>query len=237
MRLARAKTPNGTVFGEFDKNTITAGGQRYSIGGDVELLAPCTPTAIYCAGKNYQSNINYRDFEHPTEPSMSLKPPVSVCKPGAVIQYPSFTDTLKYGGELAAILDKRCSDISTDEVHDVILGYTIMNDLDAFDQPSIAKRKVFDDSAPLGPWIETSVDPADIDIETTINGEIRQKANTSEMLFPPAEVISLFSRRITLQPWDVIAFGSPSNPGQLERGDEISIRYEGIGALTNTIAE
>jgi 2-keto-4-pentenoate hydratase/2-oxohepta-3-ene-1,7-dioic acid hydratase in catechol pathway len=110
-----------------------------------------------------------------------------------------------------------------------------MNDVDALDQQGRTARKAFDGSGPLGPWIETDLDPEGIGMETVINGETRQDANTELMLFSPAEIVSFLSRRFTLRPGDVIAFGSPANPGTVEPGDDIEITYEGVGTLRNHV--
>ena len=112
-----------------------------------------------------------------------------------------------------------------------------MNDVDALDQQGRTARKAFDTSGPLGPWIETDIDPADVDMETVIDGETRQSANTELMLFKPMTVVSYISRRFTLEPGDVIAFGSPANPGTVSPGDDIAITYDGIGTLENHVID
>lgn len=112
-----------------------------------------------------------------------------------------------------------------------------MNDVDALDQQGRTARKAFDGSGPLGPWIETDLDPRGIDMHTEIDGERRQEANTELMLFDPYEVISYLSERFTFSPGDAIAFGSPANPGTIEPGNEIEITYEGVGTLRNGVAQ
>ncbi|MEM4782476.1 MAG: fumarylacetoacetate hydrolase family protein, partial [Halalkalicoccus sp.] len=139
-------------------------------------------------------------------------------------------------GELAAVIGEECKNVSPEEVPDVVRGYTIMNDVDALDQQGRTARKAFDGSGPLGPWIETELDPRGIDMHTEIDGERRQEANTELMLFDPYEVVSYLSERFTFSPGDVIAFGSPANPGTIEPGNEIEITYEGVGTLRNTVA-
>lgn len=134
-----------------------------------------------------------------------------------------------------AVIGQRCHDVATDEVSDIVRGYTVLNDIDALDQQGRTARKAFDTSAPLGPWVETDIDPRDVDMETVLNGETRQSATTAQMLFDPHEIISFLSRRFTLRPDDAIAFGSPANPGTINPGDTIAITYEGVGTLTNTV--
>jgi 2-keto-4-pentenoate hydratase/2-oxohepta-3-ene-1,7-dioic acid hydratase in catechol pathway len=159
---------------------------------------------------------------------------VSLTAHQASISYPAFTDELTYAGELAAVIDERCRDLSTDEVPDAVRGYTIMNDVDALDQESRTARKAFDGSAPLGPWIETDVDPVGINMWTNVSGERRQEANTESMLFEPTDIIAYLSERFTSEAGDVVAFGSPENPGLIEPGDTIEITYEGVGTLWNS---
>ncbi|KAB1187622.1 MULTISPECIES: fumarylacetoacetate hydrolase family protein [Haloferax] len=235
MRLARIRTDEGVVTGEYEDGVVTADGDEYDLGDDADLLAPCDPSALYCVGRNYAATVDQMDYDIPDQPDWFIKPPVSVLDPGADIEYPAWTDELTYAGELAAVIDRECTNVSEDEVSDVVRGYTIMNDLDALDQPGRTARKAFDGSGPLGPWIETDVDPSDLDMTTHVGGELRQEANTQQMLFSPAEVVSFLSERYTFKPGDVISFGSPANPGLVEPGDEVEIWYEGVGTLTNRV--
>jgi 2-keto-4-pentenoate hydratase/2-oxohepta-3-ene-1,7-dioic acid hydratase in catechol pathway len=235
MRLARARTGNGIVEGSVANGDLHAGSERYALGKEATLLAPCAPSALYCVGRNYAATLEQMDYDRPEEPDFFLKPPMSVHPPGAQLAYPSFTSELTYAGELAAVIDRKCHAIDPGDVPDVLRGYTIMNDLDALDQPGRTARKAFDGSAPLGPWIATDVDPTAMAMETTVSGEIRQEASTGRMLFDPAEVVAFLSERFTFRPGDAIAFGSPANPGLLEPGDEIEIWYEGVGTLRTTI--
>lgn len=238
MRLARVRTSDGVRTGEFEDETVTVDGTSYDVADeDVRLLAPCEPSACYCVGRNYAATVDQMDYETPDAPDWFIKPPASVLDPGADVVYPSWTEKLTYAGELAAVVDRRCRDVDVDEVGDVIRGYTILNDLDALDQPGRTARKAFDGSAPLGPWIETDVDPSGVEMTTHVGGELRQEANTRQMLFSPAEVVSFLSERYTFRPGDVVSFGSPANPGLVEPGDEVAIWYEGVGTLRNTVIE
>jgi len=110
-----------------------------------------------------------------------------------------------------------------------------LNDVDALDQPGRIARKAFDTSGPLGPWIETDTDPYSIEMETAINGEQRQSATTDQMLFDPYDISSFLSERVTFQPGDVVAFGSPANPRTIAPGDTIEIMYDRIRTLCNTV--
>ncbi|WP_323190639.1 fumarylacetoacetate hydrolase family protein [Halostella sp. PRR32] len=270
MRLARIRTDDGVLTGEYEDGTVHTDGESYVVGDAVErgstdarlpasrggsagtssrdrsvadtpesdaaeLLAPCDPTAVYCVGRNYAATLDQMDYERPEQPDWFIKPPASVHPPGNPVAYPSWTNELTYAGELAAVIDRECTDLDPGDVDDVVRGYTILNDLDALDQPGRTARKAFDGSGPLGPWIETDVDPSGLDMTTRVGGELRQEANTELMLFPPRETIAFLSERYTFRPGDVVAFGSPANPGLVEPGDDVEIWYEGIGTLRNAV--
>ena len=238
MRLARAWTDDGIVTGEYDDGTIvTEDGTHDICEGGAELLAPAEPSAMYCVGRNYAATLDQMDYDRPDEPDFFIKPPASVLPPETDIPYPTFSEEVTYAGELAAVIDERARNVDPADVPDVVRGYTIMNDVDALDQPGRTARKAFDGSGPLGPWIETDLDPRGLDMHTDINGERRQEANTDQMLFDPHEVVSFLSERFTFEPGDVVAFGSPANPGTIGPGDTIEIYYEGIGTLRNGVAE
>ncbi|SEW05577.1 fumarylacetoacetate hydrolase family protein [Halobacterium jilantaiense] len=237
MRLARLQTADGIVEGEYRDGTVVTDDAEYVVGDDGRLAPPCDPSALYCIGRNYAATLDQMDYERPEEPDFFIKPPASVVGHGADIPYPSFTDELTYAGELAAVVGERCHDVDEADVPDVLRGFTVMNDLDALDQQGRTARKAFDGSGPLGPWVETDVDPCGIDMHTDIAGERRQEANTELMLFDPYEAVAYLSERFTFRPGDVIAFGSPANPGLVEPGETVEITYEGVGTLRNTIVD
>jgi 2-keto-4-pentenoate hydratase/2-oxohepta-3-ene-1,7-dioic acid hydratase in catechol pathway len=235
MRLARLLTPEGPVSGRYEDGTIHAADGAYEVGRDGRLLPPADPTALYCVGRNYAETLDQMEYERPEEPDFFVKPPASLVAHEQPIPYPSFTDELTYAGELAAVIDERCRNLDPADVPDVVRGYTVLNDMDALDQQGRTARKAFDASGPLGPWVETDVDPTDIDMRTDVAGERRQEANTELMLFDPYEIVSYLSERFTLRPGDVVAFGSPANPGTVEAGDGVEITYEGVGTLRNEV--
>jgi 2-keto-4-pentenoate hydratase/2-oxohepta-3-ene-1,7-dioic acid hydratase in catechol pathway len=237
MRLARIRTADGVLTGEYGDGTVAVDGATYSVGEDAELLAPCEPSALYCVGRNYATTNDQMGYERPEHPDWFIKPPDSVRPHGATIPYPSWTSELTYAGELAAVIDDRCSNLAVDDVDDAVRGYTILNDLDALDQEGRTARKAFDGSGPLGPWIETDVEPDNLDMTTHVGGERRQEANTSEMLFSAREVVAFLSERYAFRPGDVVSFGSPANPGLVRPGDEVEIWYENVGTLRNTITD
>ncbi|GAB3683638.1 fumarylacetoacetate hydrolase family protein [Salinarchaeum chitinilyticum] len=237
MRIARLLTTNGPVAGEYVDGVVHAEDGRYEVGRDGRLLPPCEPSALYCVGRNYAATLDQMDYERPDEPDFFIKPPAALLAHEQPIPYPSFTDELTYAGELAAVIGERCRNVDETEVASVVRGYTIMNDVDALDQQGRTARKAFDGSAPLGPWIETELDPSAIDVHTDVAGERRQSANTETMLFGVEEIVAYLSERFTLRPGDVVAFGSPENPGLVEPGDDVEITYEGVGTLRNVVRE
>ncbi|WP_435129739.1 fumarylacetoacetate hydrolase family protein [Halobaculum sp. D14] len=234
MRLARAATPDGVRAGEYRDGTLVADDAEYDVD-ESELLAPCDPDAVFCVGRNFAATLDQMEYERPDEPDFFIKPPHSVVGHRDPIPYPEWTDELTYAGELVAVIDEACEDVPAADVPDVVRGYTVMNDVDALDQQGRTARKAFTASGPLGPWLETDVDPTGIDMHTDVAGERRQESNTELMLFDPHEIVSYLSRRFRLRAGDAVAFGSPANPGLVERGDTVEITYEGVGTLVNQV--
>ena len=236
MRLARARTADGPREGEFRDGTLVTDDAEYEVS-EADLLAPCEPSAVYCVGRNFAATLEQMEYERPSEPDFFIKPPASVVGHRDPLPYPAWTDELTYAGELVAVIDERCHDVAPEDVPSAVRGYTMMNDLDALDQPGRTARKAFDGSGPLGPWLETDLDPTDVDMHTEVSGERRQESNTELMLFDPFEVVSFLSERFTFRPGDAVAFGSPANPGVVNPGDTVEITYEGVGTLSNDVVE
>jgi 2-keto-4-pentenoate hydratase/2-oxohepta-3-ene-1,7-dioic acid hydratase in catechol pathway len=228
-------TLEGVVTGSYDDGVVSTPDGEYRVSRDGQLTYPCSPSALYCIGRNYAETLDQMEYDRPDEPDFFIKPPAALTAHDRPVRYPEWTDELTYAGELAAVIDERCRDVAPEEVPDVVRGYTVMNDVDALDQQGRTARKAFDTAAPLGPWIETDVDPHGIEMETLVNGERRQSATTEQMLFDPFELVSFLSRRFTFRPGDVVAFGSPANPGTVEPGDTVEITYEGVGTLRNAV--
>lgn len=236
MRLARASTPDGVREGEYRDGTLVTEGAEYDVA-EADLLAPCEPDALFCVGRNFAATLDQMDYDVPDEPDFFIKPPHSVVGHRDPIPYPLWTDELTYAGELVAVIDEPCAEVAPEDVPDYVRGYSVMNDVDALDQQGRTARKAFTGSGPLGPWLETDVDPTSIDMHTDVSGERRQEANTELMLFDPYEVVSYVSERFTLRPGDVVAFGSPANPGLVEPGDVVEITYEDVGTLVNQVGD
>ncbi|AZH25179.1 fumarylacetoacetate hydrolase family protein [Haloplanus aerogenes] len=236
MKRARIAVDGEIHAGEYRDGVVETDAGQFVVGEDGHLAPPCEPSALYCVGRNFAETLDQMEYDVPDQPAFFIKPPASIVAHEEPIPYPTFSDEVTYAGELCAVIDERCHDLEEDEVPDVIRGYTIMNDVDALDQPGRTARKAFDGSGPLGPWIETDLDPHGIDMYTDVSGERRQEANTELMLFDPYHIVSFLSERFTFRPGDVIAFGSPANPGLIEPGDTVEIWYEGVGTLRNEVA-
>ena len=233
---------HGHPFG-IDPSGVRFTGQRYPLA-EVRLLAPVLPSKVVAVGKNYAEHAReMRELfaaEPPAEPVLFLKPSTSVTGPGDRIAYPvKLTDRVDYEGELAVIIGRLCRDVPKERAEDVIFGYTCANDVTARDlqlkDGQWTRAKGFDTFCPLGPWMETGTDPADLGITTTVNGDVRQHARTSELLWDVPSLIEYVSSVMTLLPGDVLLTGTPEGVGPLTDGDEVSVTIESIGTLTNRV--
>lgn len=207
-----------------------------------KFLAPCQPTKIVAVGLNYLSHAKETGNEVPKEPVFFLKPPSSIIAHGDKIVYPThLSQRVDYEGELAVVIGNRGSDLAPRDARDHILGYSCANDVTARDLQKVdsqwTRAKGFDTFCPLGPVIATDVDPTDLTIRTRLNGEVRQEAATSEMIFSVEQLVSFISVVMTLEAGDVILTGTPAGVGELKPGDRIEVEIEGIGTLANTVVE
>jgi len=207
---------------------------------DVRLLAPVIPRSkVVGVGRNYARHAAELGHEVPAEPLVFLKPNTSVIGPGEPIFHPTQSDNVHFEGELAVVIGRICRDVSVEDAPKVIFGYTIANDVTARDlqekDGQWARAKGFDTFCPLGPWIETKLDPAGLRITTTLNGDVKQDGRTSDMVFGVADLIAHVSSFMTLLPGDVLLTGTPEGVGPMRPGDEVSITVEGLGTLTNSV--
>lgn len=206
---------------------------------DIRLLAPVLPSKVVAVGKNYPAHAEEFGGEVPEEPLVFLKPSTSVIGPEDPIPYPPISRRVDFEGELAVVIGRVARGVSEEEAAKVILGYTCGNDVTLRDlqarDDQWARAKGFDGSCPLGPWIETGIDPSDLALQTRVNGEVRQSARTSEMVFGPAALIAFVTTFMTLLPGDVILTGTPAGVGPLRVGDRVDVEVEGIGVLSNQV--
>jgi len=206
---------------------------------DVTLLAPVEPTKVLGFGRNYAEHAAELGNEVPETPVVFSKPPTAVVGDGHEVAYPALTSELHYEGELAVVIGSRCKDVPREQVADVVLGYTVANDLTMRDRQKAenqwTRAKGFDGSCPLGPWVETELDPAALHLRTTVNGELRQDGSTADLLQDVAACVAFVSQAMTLLPGDVLLTGTPAGVGALQVGDEVVVTIEGIGTLRNRI--
>lgn len=207
---------------------------------DVGVLPAVWPTKIVCACGNYRSRAEESGRGVPDEPVLMLKPPSSVIANGEDILLPPASKNVEFQGELAVVIGQGGRNIKEEDAARHIFGYTCANDVTARDMLERdgrpARAKGFDTFSPVGPWVESGLDSvADLGLQTVVNGEVRQSANTSDMIYSPARLVSFVSSIMTLYPGDLILTGSPAGAGPLAPGDEVRIEIEGIGQLINTV--
>lgn len=206
----------------------------------VQLLAPCHPTKVVAIGPNYMETFRAKGNPFPEEPVLFMKPPSAVIGAGAPIIYPEMSQQVSFEAELAIVMGKQARQIEEAGALNYVLGYTCANDMSAKDlqkkDGQWTRGKSFDTFCPLGPAIATGLNPDNLAIRSSVNGEIKQNSSTLDMLFKPAWLISYISRIMTLEPFDVIITGTPPGAGEVQAGDVIEIEIEGIGVLRNTVS-
>jgi 2-keto-4-pentenoate hydratase/2-oxohepta-3-ene-1,7-dioic acid hydratase in catechol pathway len=194
---------------------------------------------MVCVARNYPAHAQELGNELPSEPMLFFKPATATLGPGDAIPVPQTSDRVDHEAELAVVIGRLCRRVEEEDAPRFILGYTCANDVTARDwqqrDGQWARAKGSDGFGPIGPWIETSLDPSDLEVTATVNGELRQKGRTSDMQVSPAALVAYISRTITLLPGDIVLTGTPSGVGPLEPGDTVDIRVEGIGVLHNEV--
>jgi 2-keto-4-pentenoate hydratase/2-oxohepta-3-ene-1,7-dioic acid hydratase in catechol pathway len=206
----------------------------------VRLLPPCIPHTIVAIGRNYAEHVAEMKSELPQEPLLFLKPVTSLIASGEPIIYPSWSSQhVEFEGELAVIIGKPCYRVNEADAMSYILGYSCANDITARDlqrrDGQWARGKGFDTFCPIGPVLATNIDPSNLGLITRVNGEIKQDARTSDLIFKIPRIISHISATMTLYPGDVILTGSPAGVGPIQPGDIIEVEIENIGILRNHV--
>ena len=210
---------------------------------DVQLLPPVLPTTkILCIGKNYQEHADEMGLGTPTEPLIFFKPTSALIGPEETIVIPSHVTTdVDPEGELVIVIGALAKNVSEEQAMDYVWGFTIGNDVSARDiqtkDGQWARAKGFDTFCPLGPWINTDLDPSDLAISCDVDGDVRQEARTSAMVRGVPALIAWISTVMTLLPGDVILTGTPAGVGPIVAGDEVSVTIDGIGTLTNPVID
>ncbi len=249
MKLARFAYQNKIYYGVVEGETIfpieTDSEEKPSSTNvtyplkEVTLLVPCMPSKIVAVGLNYKDHAKELKMSIPDEPVIFIKPASSVIGPYDKIVYPKMSKQVDYEAELGVVIGKQAKDVSLEKAYQYILGYLCANDVTARDLQrkdiQWTRAKSFDTFSPIGPWIETDLNPLNLKIELKLNGEVRQSSSTSEMIFNPFELISFISKVMTLNVGDIIMTGTPHGVGSMEPGDIVEVEIEGIGTLKNQV--
>ncbi len=251
MRIGRFLTKDGPVFGLIEDDEIV-----YALGGDpfagvvqageqlgavetLRPLPPVQPSKIVCVGRNYAAHAAEHSAPVPEEPMLFLKPPSALIGHGEAILIPPDIGQVEHEAELAVIIGRQARRVERQDALSYVLGYTCANDVSARDlqrkDNQWGRAKGFDTFCPLGPWIVTNLDPRDLEVSCRVNGEQRQRAGTSEMVFDVPALIAFISRVMTLLPGDVILTGTPSGVGPIADGDTVEVEIEGVGVLRSPV--
>jgi 2-keto-4-pentenoate hydratase/2-oxohepta-3-ene-1,7-dioic acid hydratase in catechol pathway len=225
----------GNPFGDFRRLEATLPIEN------ARILAPVQPSKIICVGHNYVAHAKEHQAEVPEYPMIFMKPPTSVIGDGDTIILPPQSQQVEHEAELAIVIGKTGRWIPADQAPSIVYGYTIANDVSARDlqrkDGQWTRSKGFDTFCPLGPWIETDFDPADVMISCHVNESMRQMASTRDMVFGINQLIAFISSIMTLLPGDVILTGTPAGVGPLSSGDIVKVTIEGLGTLQNIVAQ
>jgi 2-keto-4-pentenoate hydratase/2-oxohepta-3-ene-1,7-dioic acid hydratase in catechol pathway len=250
VRIVRVARPDGPAFGVVQDGYVRLlDGHPFS-GIDltdqvapvdkVHLLAPIIPSKVLCVGKNYADHAAEMGGEVPPEPLIFSKPATAVIGPGAAIRLPALSEEVHHEAELAVVIGRLTRNVAAGDALEHVLGYTCANDVTARDlqrrDGQWTRAKGFDTFCPLGPWIETELDPAGgVDVVCRVNGEVRQSGSTSDLHHGVAELVAHCAAFATLLPGDVLLTGTPAGVGPLADGDVVEVEIGGIGTLSNPV--
>jgi 2-keto-4-pentenoate hydratase/2-oxohepta-3-ene-1,7-dioic acid hydratase in catechol pathway len=206
----------------------------------MRILEPIVPSKIVCVGRNYREHAAELGNKMPDEPLLFLKAPSAIIASGDEIVLPGASQQVEHEGELGVVIGRVARNIATDEDPlSYVRGYTCVNDVTARDlqrkDVQFTRGKSFDTFCPVGPWIETDIDPGNVVVQTRLNGEVKQKGNTADMAFPVAFLIRYISEIMTLYPGDLIATGTPAGVSRMKPGDIVEVEVAGIGVLRNQV--
>ncbi len=234
----------GVLDGEVIHRTAGLGGPRTGHTNElaaIRLLPPSAPTKIVCVGRNYRDHAKELGNEVPSEPLIFLKPPSSLIAAGEDIIYPSLSQRIDFEGELAVVIGPRTKRVTASEALSRIFGYTCLNDVTARDlqkkDGQWTRGKGFDTFCPVGPWVVSAAEvPLEsLRVRTLLDGEVKQDAPVTDMIFPVPDIIAYVTQFLTLEAGDLIATGTPAGVGPMQPGSEVHVEIEGIGLLRNTV--
>jgi len=245
MRIGVVRTSVGPRFARFEGSDAVlldgapwaggkATGERQALSEDA-LLCPATPTKIVCIGRNYAAHAKELGNEVPAEPLLFLKPPSALLGPGGTVLLPPDSSRVEHEAELAVVMGKRAKGVARADALSHVFGYACACDVTARDlqrkDVQFTRGKGFDTFCPVGPWIETDLDPAHARIQCRVSGATRQDGSTERMIFDVPALVAYVSRAMTLEPGDVILTGTPEGVGPLVDGDSLEVEISGIGVL------
>ncbi len=245
MRIGLLRTSSGARFARLDGPLARALDDAPWLGGretaaawawsEADLLCPVRPSKIVCVGRNYAAHARELGHDVPTEPVLFLKPPSALAGPGDAVVLPPESSRVEHEAELAVVIGRRAKNVGPGDALATVLGYTCACDVTARDlqrkDVQFTRSKGFDTFCPVGPWIETELDPAAQRVRCRVGGQTRQDGATAQMLFDVPTVVSFVSHMMTLEPGDVILTGTPEGVGPLAAGDALEVEVSGVGVL------
>jgi 2-keto-4-pentenoate hydratase/2-oxohepta-3-ene-1,7-dioic acid hydratase in catechol pathway len=250
VRIVRYQDTAGPAWGVLDDDGIVRRatgspfvdlepGEEAGSVEEIRLLAPVVPTVIICVGRNYREHAAEFSNPVPEEPLLFLKPPSAIVGPGDDVVYPALSSRVDHEAELVVVIGRRAHKVAATDAWSVVGGYTCGNDVTARDiqrsDGQWTRGKGFHTFCPLGPWVETDIDPSDVRVSCTVSGETRQNGRTSAMIFDIPYLIEYISRFTRLEPGDVIMTGTPEGVGPVEVGDTMTVEVQGLGSLSNPV--
>ncbi|MFL5262309.1 MAG: fumarylacetoacetate hydrolase family protein [Anaeromyxobacteraceae bacterium] len=251
MRTCRFRRGGRELYGVIEGQEVRALTAEPWAGGlpegpayalpDVTLLAPVAPSKVVCVGRNYRAHAKELGNEVPKEPLLFIKPSTSILGPGGTIRHPEQSKEVHHEAELGAVIGRTLTRAATAvEAREAIFGWTCVNDVTARDiqraEAHFTRAKGFDTFCPVGPFVETALDPLDVVVTCRVNGEQRQRGSTKDMVFDPYLLVAFISQTMTLLPGDLVSTGTPEGVGPLRRGDVVEVEVSGIGVLKNAVA-
>jgi len=250
VRIVRVSRPDGPEFGVVrDGHVVLVEGHPFTefrltnqaaALDKARLLAPIIPSKIFCVGKNYADHAAEMGGDVPAEPLVFSKPSTAVIGPGEPVRLPVLSGEVHHEAELAVVVGVLARKVPAKRALGYVFGYTCANDVTARDLQARdgqwTRAKGFDSFCPLGPWIDTAVDPTDgLAVRCRVNGELRQDGSTADLVFGVAELVAYCSAFATLLPGDVILTGTPAGVGPLADGDTVEVEIGGLGSLVNPV--
>jgi 2-keto-4-pentenoate hydratase/2-oxohepta-3-ene-1,7-dioic acid hydratase in catechol pathway len=223
----------GDVFGSpsFERKPIKLKGVR--------TLPPVTPSKVICVGLNYADHAREGGKPLPKEPLFWFKATTSIIPDGGKIEVPFPNHRTDFEAELCIVIGRKCRNVTPAAAARYIFGYTTAQDISdrtiQNSESQWARAKSFDTFTPLGPYVETKIDPHDLNIQLFQNGQLRQNSNTAQLIFNCYQLVSFISTNLTLLPGDIILTGTPSGVGPIESGDRLEVRIQGLAPLVNSV--